>query len=59
MTDPLRANPHRVGWALIGDLAGLYSARRGDYRIIYTIDEETIVGEVADVRRRSDVYRRR
>jgi mRNA interferase RelE/StbE len=40
---------------LIGDLAGLYSARRGDYRIIYTIDKETIVVEVADVRRRSDV----
>ncbi len=43
----------------MGDLAGLYSARRGDYRIIYTIDEETIVVEVAYVRRRSDLYRRR
>lgn len=55
---PLAENPHRVGKALVADLAGLYSARRGEYRIVYAIDDETVVVEVAYVRRRADAYRR-
>ena len=35
---PLADNPHRLGKPLVGELAGLFSARRGDYRIIYSID---------------------
>jgi len=31
-------NPHRAGKALRGELEGLYSARRGDFRIVYEID---------------------
>jgi mRNA interferase RelE/StbE len=56
---PLADNPRRVGKPLIGDLVGLYSARRGEYRIVYAIDEQTVVVEVAYVRRRSDAYRAR
>lgn len=54
---PLAENPHRVGKPLIGDLAGLYSARRGEYRIVYAIDDDTVLVEIAYVRRRADVYR--
>jgi mRNA-degrading endonuclease RelE of RelBE toxin-antitoxin system len=33
-------NPHRAGKPLRGELEGLCSARRGDFRIVYEIDEE-------------------
>lgn len=56
---PLAENPHRVGKPLIAELAGLYSARRGEYRIIYAINDDRVVVEVAKVQRRSAVYRSR
>jgi len=56
---PLADNPHRVGAPLKLGLAGLYSARRGDHRIIYAIDEEARVVQVVTIEHRSDVYRRR
>ena len=56
---PLAENPHRVGKPLIGDLTGLYSARRGEYRVVYSIFDEQVLVEVAYVRRRADVYRPR
>jgi mRNA interferase RelE/StbE len=56
---PLAENPQRVGKPLVGDLTGLHSARRGEYRIVYAIYEEKVVVEVAYVRRRADVYRSR
>lgn len=55
----LAANPRRVGKPLTLSLAGLHSARRGDYRIIYTIDDEQGVVEIIAVEHRADVYRRR
>ncbi|MGW2665071.1 type II toxin-antitoxin system RelE family toxin [Nocardia tengchongensis] len=56
---PLAENPHRVGKPLIGDLAGLHSARRGEYRVIYAIYDERVVVEVATVRHRGTAYRPR
>lgn len=51
---PLASNPQRVGKALRFDLEGLHSARRGDYRVIYRIDEHvTIIA----IDHRADVYR--
>lgn len=51
---PLATNPRRVGKALRFDLEGLHSARRGDYRIIYRIDDRvTIIA----IEHRADVYR--
>lgn len=35
----LADNPRRLGKPLRNDLAGLYGARRGDYRIVYQIIE--------------------
>ena len=39
----LATEPRRIGKPLVGELTGLLSARRGDYRIIYEIDEEASV----------------
>ncbi|GHJ49579.1 toxin RelE [Catellatospora sp. TT07R-123] len=56
---PLAENPQRVGKPLIAELTGLHSARRGEYRIIYAIHDELVLVEVANVQRRSTVYRTR
>jgi mRNA interferase RelE/StbE len=55
---PLADNPPRVGKPLRGELGGLHSARRGDYRVIYGVVEDTRTVEVLHIDRRSDVYRR-
>jgi mRNA interferase RelE/StbE len=59
MVGPLRENPHVVGHALQRELAGLWSARRGAYRIVYEIDERSHTVIVLRVDHRADVYRRR
>ncbi len=53
----LAANPRRVGKELKLSLAGLHSARRGDYRIICRIDEDARRVDVVAVEHRSDAYR--
>jgi len=55
----LAANPQRVGKPLKLGLAGLHSARRGDYRVIYRIDESRHLVDIVAVEHRSDAYRRR
>lgn len=51
---PLASNPQRAGKGLRFDLEGLHSARRGDYRIIYRIDDRvTIIA----IEHRADAYR--
>ncbi len=51
--------PCRVGKALVGDLWGLWSARRGDYRIVDEVDDDTNTVLVHRVQHRGDVYRPR
>ena len=53
----LTGSPQRVGKPLKLGLEGLHSARRGDYRIIYRIDEERRLVTVIAIEHRSDVYR--
>lgn len=53
----LADNPQRVGKPLRLPLEGLYSARRGDFRIIYRIDEGRVVVVVITIEHRRDVYR--
>jgi mRNA-degrading endonuclease RelE of RelBE toxin-antitoxin system len=53
---PLAQNPYRVGKALRDDLAGSYSARRGEFRVIYTIKENQIAVNVISIRHRRDAY---
>ncbi|MEX0621196.1 MAG: type II toxin-antitoxin system RelE/ParE family toxin [Solirubrobacterales bacterium] len=56
---PIAANPARLGKPLLGELEGLRSARRGDYRIIYQIDEDEEAIIIHRVQHRRDVYRPR
>jgi mRNA-degrading endonuclease RelE of RelBE toxin-antitoxin system len=56
---PIADNPQRLGKPLLGELEGLRSARRGDYRIIYEILEEERVVVIHRVQHRRDVYRPR
>jgi mRNA interferase RelE/StbE len=55
----LAADPRRIGKPLKLGLAGLHSARRGDYRVIYRIDETRRLVTVLAIEHRSDVYRPR
>ncbi len=54
---PLATSPHQVGKPLSQDFAGLHSARRGAYRVIYEIDEADHSVTVVRVAHRSEVYR--
>jgi mRNA-degrading endonuclease RelE of RelBE toxin-antitoxin system len=56
---PLAGNPHRVGKQLKLGLETFWSARRGDYRVLYRIDDEHQRVDVIAIEHRSDVYRRR
>jgi mRNA-degrading endonuclease RelE of RelBE toxin-antitoxin system len=55
----LAANPQRVGKPLSLGMAGLHSSRRGDYRVIYAIDEDERAVEIVAIEHRADVYRRK
>ncbi len=59
MVGPLSENPHRVGHRLQRELAGLWAARRGAYRVIYEIDDANAVVAVLRIDHRADVYRPR
>jgi mRNA-degrading endonuclease RelE of RelBE toxin-antitoxin system len=54
---PLCENPRRVGHPLRRELAGLWSARRGAYRVIYEIDDDHHTIVVLRIDHRADVYR--
>jgi mRNA interferase RelE/StbE len=57
ITGPLLEQPHRVGKQLLPPLHDRFSARRGTYRVIYRIDDETHVMTVVDIGHRRDIYR--
>lgn len=57
VTGPLLEQPRRVGKPLKAPLAPAWTARRGAYRVLYLIDEETRTVEVTAVSHRSDAYR--
>jgi mRNA-degrading endonuclease RelE of RelBE toxin-antitoxin system len=49
--------PRRRGKPLQRELAGRWAARRGDFRIIYRLDDDTNTMYVLMIAHRSDVYR--
>jgi mRNA interferase RelE/StbE len=55
----LADNPHRVGRELHLELTGLHAARRGDFRVIYRIEDRRRHVIVTAIDHRADVYRRR
>jgi mRNA-degrading endonuclease RelE of RelBE toxin-antitoxin system len=54
---PLAENPQRVGKPLREKLEGRYSARRGQFRVIYQIFDERVVIRVIHIAHRRDAYR--
>ena len=52
-------DPQRAGRPLKGELEGLYSARRGEFRVIYEIDEAAGVVLVHREKHRWSAYRKR
>ena len=52
-------DPYRVGKPLRSELAGKYAARRGDYRVIYEIDNLAQVVPMLRIEHRRDIYRPR
>jgi mRNA-degrading endonuclease RelE of RelBE toxin-antitoxin system len=59
MLGPLVEAPRRVGHPLQRELAGLWSARRGPYRIVYELNEAELVVNVVRIDHRADIYRPR
>jgi mRNA-degrading endonuclease RelE of RelBE toxin-antitoxin system len=56
VTGALVENPERVGRELRYELAGIHSARRGTFRVLYRIDSEHHTVVVLRVDHRRDVY---
>lgn len=59
ITGPLIENPRRIGRQLRNELDGIWSARRGTFRVLYRIDERAREVVVLQVDHRSSAYRRR
>lgn len=59
ITGALLDNPKRVGAPLRGELEGIWSARRGTYRVLYRIDEDNREVIVLRVGHRQNIYRSR
>ena len=57
ITGPLLDTPHRVGKQLRPPLDDRHSARRGTYRVIYRINDQSRTVTVVDVAHRRDAYR--
>jgi len=58
LTGPLAENPRRLGMPLSGQLAGHYCARRGSYRVVYSIAESPPMIMVVRIDHRRSVYHR-
>ncbi len=54
----LARNPYRVGRPLRFELEGLHSAHRGDFRVVYRIDESMRTVHIEAIAHRADVYRK-
>lgn len=59
MLGPLVEAPRRVGHPLQRELTGLWSARRGAYRVVYELNEAELMVNVVRIDHRADVYRPR
>ena len=51
----LTTDPHS-GKKLVGDLSPFWRIRVGDYRVIYSIEEEIVMVEVIKIKHRKEVY---
>ena len=53
----LATNPHRVGRPLRFELEGRHSAHRGDYRVVYRVDDRRRRVYIEAIGHRADIYR--
>jgi mRNA-degrading endonuclease RelE of RelBE toxin-antitoxin system len=53
----IQLEPEDMGKRLVGRMAGLWSARAGNYRILYTVEPTGVI--VRSVRHRGVAYRPR
>lgn len=53
---PLAEDPYRVGKPLRLQLEGYWSARRGQYRVVYSIHDDEILVRVVRISHRADAY---
>lgn len=58
ISGPLAQNPRRLGKSWVGALAGHHSARRGSYRVVYTISDDPPVVTIVRVDHRRAVHHR-
>ena len=57
LTTSLIRQPYRMGKPLRDDLAGVWSARRGTYRVLYRIRDDLREVIILRIEHRRDVYR--
>lgn len=57
ITGALADNPQRLSKPLRGELDGYRSARRGDYRVVFRIDDNDHAVVIVGVRHRAHIYR--
>lgn len=53
--EELKTNP-KMGIPLVGNLAGMYKLRIGDYRIIYTLEHEKLIILILKMGHRKNIY---
>ena len=59
VTGVLADNPRRLSKPLTNELLGLRTARRGDYRVLFTLDIEEHASYIHRIEHRADVYKPR
>ena len=52
----LAADPYRVGKPLRFELEGYWSARRGQYRVIYSVHDDEVLVRVVHISHRADAH---
>lgn len=56
---PVADNPHRLSKPLTLGLETIRAARRGDYRVLYRVDNDAHTVDIVTIEHRADAYRRR
>jgi mRNA interferase RelE/StbE len=59
VTGVLAGNPRRLSKPLTNELLGLRTARRGDYRVLFTLDIEEHTLYIHRIEHRADFYKPR
>jgi mRNA interferase RelE/StbE len=56
--EALRDDPRPAGALMLTGMHGVLRVRTGDYRILYTVDDNQLVVLVVDTGHRRDIYQR-